>query len=853
MRKDSAHWHRIEPLLDRLFSAAPHERARLIEELAGTDDEIRRELASLLAAHVASGEFLERPAILLAPPDVVEQSAAIESPGQVIGRYRLIERIARGGMGTVWLASRADGQFEQRVALKLVKRGMDTDEIIARFLRERQILARLQHPHIARLLDGGISDDGRPYFVMEYVLGVPITQYCRDRALSVNERLQLIETVCHAVQYAHRSLVVHRDLKPSNVLVTESGDVQLLDFGIAKLLDEDESTTLTGWSRPYTPEYATPEQLTGEPITTACDVYQLGLLLHEVLTSTLPYKINRRDIAAARRLICDEEPPAPSTLTGYASLRGDLDTIVLTALKKRPEARYQSADALANDLARFRRGRPISVRGASTMYRATKFVKRNRLRITAGTIAVATVLLITGAYATRIRQDRDRAVLAATKAGQSEEFIRQFFQGWNPVAADRQQVSVDDQLALATRRAQNELAASPELQARMFSLLGSLYTNVGRYAVADSLLQRAARLQLSLGEQGTADVAATQSRQGTLYLATGRHRDAEVVLRNALRLNRALFGDGHPESLRSQYQLVEILAATDRWSDAKDELTKLLSIDGAQTPVASLVRAQATTFLGYALFQQARFAEARDVLAPALVSQRREFGEMSGVVLGTSRALASVLRDIGDLDASDSLYLRAHRIATALYGPDHRETDVSEFVLTIQRQRIGNLVAAESLARVGIKRSEELAIRPRTWEWQQWLGIIALDREHLAEAEPLLWNTLNEIPALFPGGHQSAGDMLNRLAYIAYRLKRANADSVYRAAIAWRAARKAGTPEFVTDGQHYLAWAMLNHGDTADAAAMFRLSDSLYTGRLPKTHSYVVSTALGLKAVARRR
>ncbi len=850
MKDDSPHWHRIEPALDRLLTAPPAERAQLLEQLAGHDPELHRELSSLLSAHLAAGTFLDQPAMsLVDPPDLDADSATTsDAPGRVIGRYRLIERIARGGMGTVWLASRADGQFEQRVALKLIKRGMDTDEILARFLRERQILARLEHPHIARLLDGGVSDDGRPYFVMEHVIGVPITQYCRDHARSLAERLRLFESVCHAVQYAHRNLVVHRDLKPSNVLVTDDGDVKLLDFGIAKLLDEQESGTLTGWSRPYTPEYATPEQLNGEPITTACDVYQLGLLLYELLTESLPYRIKRGDLQEARRLICDTEPAPPSAMANNAALRGDLDTIVLHALHKRADARYRSAEALADDVLRHRQGRPISVRGAATGYRLAKYLRRNRLRISVATIGVMLTLGLFGAYTWRIRRERDRAVLAAAKAGQSDEFIRRFFQGWNPSAADRRLVSVDDQLQLATRRAEQELASSPELQARMFSLLGSLYNDVGRYAIADSLLTRANRLQLRLGEGGSADVAATRSRQGALFMTTGRFAEAETALRDAQRLNLALFGAGHAETLRAQYDLAVALANSDRWPAAEAEFRRLLAVADTQSASASLLRAEATTYLGYTLFQQARFAEARSILETALASQRRAFGDMSGMTLMTLRALGSVLRDMGDLSRADTLYLTAQRVASALFGPDHVETDVTEIVLTIQRQRTGNFAAAESLARIGLDRSIRHFGRPRVWEWRILLGQILLDRHRFVESEQYLAESLREIGELFPGGHQSTGDLLNRLAYLSSELKRPNADSLYSAAVAWRASRSPGTPEFVSDGLHLLASSMLNHGDTAAAAAMFHRSDSLYAGRLPSSHPYLISTAAGIKA-----
>ena len=847
MRADSAHWRRIDAAMDRLLIAAVTDRHALIDELAGDDPMLRDELESLMRAHAAAGEFLERPATSLLDADVrdMDRDSRGDAAGRMVGRYRLLEQIARGGMGTVWLAGRADGQYEQRVALKLIKRGMDTDEIIGRFLRERQILARMQHPHIARLLDGGVSDDGRPYFAMEHVVGLPITQYCRENALTMHGRLTLFETVCQAVHYAHANLVVHRDLKPSNVLVTSSGDVKLLDFGIAKLLDDEASGTLAGWSRPYTPEYATPEQLTGEPITTACDVYQLGLLLHELLTGRLPYQVVRHDVAETRRIICETERTAPSTLANMPTLRGDLDTILCTALAKQPASRYRSAESLAADVARHRTGHPISVRSATRSYRVGRYVLRHRFPIAAGLTAVVLALAMVGTYTRRVRIERDRAVLAAAKAGQSEEFIQRFFQGWNPGGADRRLVSMDDQLDLATNRAERELAASPTLQASMFSLLGSLNDRVGRFTVADSLLSRALRLQRASDGADGADIAATRSRQGRLFMSIDRYADADTAFRDALRTNRALFGERHPESLRAEYDIALLMSSADRWRESELSFRTLLSKMSEPDSVTSLLRAEATTSLGYALFQLGRFPEAQETLEGALAAQQREFGAMSGVTLGTMRALGSVVRDRGQLARADTLYRESQRVAEALFGPDDVQTDGSWQVLTILLQRMGNFAPAESLSRVGLARSARRFGVRRAWDWRQLLSATLLDEGKLADAEPLLWESLREIPMLFPGGHQGRGDVLNRLAYVTYRLHRANADSVYRQAVLWRASR-VGAPAFVTDGPHFLAWTMLQHGDSAAAAVLFATSDSLYRGKLPASHPYVRETALGL-------
>ena len=306
--------------------------------------------------------------------------------GALIGPYRLVRELGQGGMGVVYLAERADGQFEQRVALKLIKRGMDSDEILRRFLAERQVLARLSHPHIARLLDGGVTAEGQPYFAMEYVDGVPLHHYCEERSLGFEDRLRLFREVCEAVQYAHRSLVVHRDLKPSNILVTSAGETKLVDFGIAKVLYEDvadRSVTRTD-QRLMTPEYAAPEQVRGEPVTTATDVYALGAILYQLLTGRPPHQFTGRSRGGAVPHHLRGGPRAaergPCTRhRRRRRLRGDLDIIVLKALRKDPARRYPSVEALLEDLERHRTGLPVRARPDSVAYRARKFLGRHRL------------------------------------------------------------------------------------------------------------------------------------------------------------------------------------------------------------------------------------------------------------------------------------------------------------------------------------------------------------------------------------------------------------------------------------------------------------------------------------------
>ena len=454
-------WSRIRTLFDAALEHPPSERASFLEQSCPDDPALRAEVASLLDAHEhaeATGAFESPFQIENQGGEGADPNGMMSSPDESdrrIGPYRLVRQLGRGGMGTVYLAERVDGQFRQTVALKLIRWGLDTDDALARFASERQILADLDHPNIARLYDGGVTDDGRPYFAMEYVEGESITDYCDRYRFSIAQRLDLFRTVCRAVQHAHRNLIVHRDLKPSNILVTEEDDdgtggaqIKLLDFGIAKLLAEDAlDTTLdlprtrTG-QQALTPEYAAPEQLKGEAITTATDVYQLGVLLYELLTGRRPHRSTTRLRHEVPQMVLEEAPVAPSMAVGRTqerqgddttesvtpeavagarstdpaelrrTLAGDLDVICLKALKKSPERRYADVDALADDLERHVTGRPVQARPDSWAYRIGKFVRRHRFGVGAVLLIFLSLVGGTGVALWQARvadQQRQRA------------------------------------------------------------------------------------------------------------------------------------------------------------------------------------------------------------------------------------------------------------------------------------------------------------------------------------------------------------------------------------------------------------------------------------------------------------
>jgi tetratricopeptide (TPR) repeat protein len=412
-------WELTQKLFLQAADLAPVAQARFLDSACRDNPDLRAEVESLLAADRKNGEgvacAVQSAAAALFGDDAGEAGDSQELAGRRLGPYRVEREIGRGGMGAVYLATRDDDQYRKRVAIKVVKRGMDTAEVLGRFRHERQILANLEHPFIARLLDGGTTSDSLPFFVMEYVEGVPVDVFCRDRELSTKARLRLFLRICEAVAHAHRNLVVHRDLKPGNIFVTADGAPRLLDFGVAKLLTADGDSaarTATVLGLAFTPEYASPEQVRGLPVTTAADIYALGAILYELLTGARAQPIQTATPLAIDRAVCETVPRKPSLVR--RGLDPDLDYIVLMALRKEPERRYSSVDAMAEDIRRYLDGRPVFAREGSFRYRAAKFMRRHRASIAAGVLFAA--VLIAGATSSAV--EAHRAALARAVAEQ---------------------------------------------------------------------------------------------------------------------------------------------------------------------------------------------------------------------------------------------------------------------------------------------------------------------------------------------------------------------------------------------------------------------------------------------------
>lgn len=578
-------WQRLSPLLDSLFELPPEARAERLRELRDTDAALTDELEELIALEDERSDFLAEP---ITPPRPGAQ------PGTIVGPYRLDRLLGEGGMGQVWLASRADGLYQRRVALKLLRPGLTDTNLRLRFTRERQILARLAHPHIARLLDAGVTADGVPYLALEYVDGEPITDYCRALDTPVAQRLRMFQQVCDAVSHAHANLIVHRDLKPSNILVTPAGEVRLLDFGIAKLLDSEVPVveqTRTGM-RAFTLHYAAPEQIRGEPVTTMTDVYSLGVVLYELLTDRKPYKLKRESDAAWEDAILFNDPLRPSqkvlrraesdTSEDYdqsAQLRrrarvlsGDLDNIVLKTLSKQPEQRYPSVEALALDLRRYEEGRPVYARSQGVGYRVRKFFVRHRWTIATATMVVVVLSLSIGLVAWQARQ----ALAEAARAQAMQEFMVGLFE--QAGGAPGQAVDLRSLLETAEARVNAEPTRQPRTRAELLGMLARLRLGLGDYPQAAKLLRRQGAIVDNTRDIPDSLLLESLTLRGQLLALQGNAQACIELMQPSLALARTEQAQLPPQSSQFYSQLGRCRRAAGQSQGARQMFERSLAI-----------------------------------------------------------------------------------------------------------------------------------------------------------------------------------------------------------------------------------------------------------------------------------
>jgi serine/threonine-protein kinase len=667
----------------------------------------------LLHAHQLSAGVLDMPALQFATPllepDSVLRGVTDFMPEQV-GNFRVIRVLGRGGMGDVYLAERADGQFEQRVALKLIQRG--AAGLVQRFLDERRILASLEHPGIARLVDGGITPDGQPYFAMELVEGEPIDRYCDARELNIERRLELFRAVCDAVTYAHQHLVVHRDLKPSNILVTDSGQVKLLDFGIAKVLgasETDDDRTRTGMYV-LTPEFAAPEQVRGETISTTTDVYALGVLLYTLLTGVRPYDVRGKSPAEIERIISHTEPPKPSQTFTQAQaqaeerasargnvpdrlrrqLRGDLDAIVLEALRKEPERRYASAAALQADLERYRTKLPVSARPNGALYRLRKFARRNRTVVAAALVTLIALISAT-AFSTgqmrEARRQRDAALQEVRRQRALSEV--QLVLAGDSRGPDGRLLTLVERIQLAERMLAQRFRAEPWLVAEATAELATRLYEIGEREAERRMLGRAR--EIALNAHLPTQLAIIDCRRVYAMAYDEQFDSAHVALAEARAAlaRRQTPGDvADVVCLNAEGQL---LAAENEADSAIVVLTRAVAL--AQGEGNDLARLQALNDLASALRAAGRTRDAT-VYQRRVVSELDTIGYRGTDLLDNAFAwLASALFELGELATVDSAVSASIRKQEVVHGA--HSSRLLTFYVGLTRLRLGELDSAD--------------------------------------------------------------------------------------------------------------------------------------------------------------
>ena len=705
--------------------------------------------------------------------------------GHRIGPYRIERRIGSGGMGTVFLAVRVD-EFEKRVAIKLLKPGLSTGAVVRRFRHERQILARLDHPNIAKLLDGGTTEEGLPYFVMEYVEGEPIDRYCNRHRLSVHQRLELFREVCSAVHMAHQNLIVHRDLKPGNILVGAGGEVKLLDFGIAKPLDaagSSASRVTDSGARSMTLAYASPEQVAGNALTTASDVYSLGVVLYELLTGQRPYRTPSGKWLDLANAIQEQQPRKPSTSIDLASpetetspigpgdvpapeiqhslraadrrglkrrLAGDLDSIVLAALSKQPERRYASVEQFSEDIHRHLEGLPITARKLTFAYRASKFVRRHKIETALAALVLSSNLVFTLYTLTLKNQEsrlkdaavelKNEAVLERDRAEEVSDFLIDLFKAPSPDQAKGEAVTARQLLDRGKDQIEAYRGSQPRLYARLAYTMGDSYYNLGHYAEARQILEDAvADLRRHVDGQADAQLAVIINDLAAVLWAQGDTAGAEANLRESLAMKMRLHGRGAPELVKTLNNLATLSTGKGALEEAERLYREVLDIRlGLDPPVPADV-ASSRFLIGTLRLDKGDYEGAEASLRQALETRREAFGSEHTLVAVVLNNLGIALQAQGKPGESEATYREALEMRHRLLGLRHPDVAATETNLASLLVSSGRFEEAEPLASQALDTLR--ATQPGHWQVayaESVVGSTLVGMGRLGEAEPLL-------------------------------------------------------------------------------------------------------------------
>lgn len=797
---DPKRWLRVEELFSRASELEAEVRVAYLDEACRGDTELRDYVLDLLSADPAFDATIEKTIANTAVRVFsAEDTDADEMRGQMIGPYQVERLLGQGGMGMVYLARRADEQFDQQVAIKLGRHRLVDPDTVLRLRNERQILADLDHPNIARLFDGGTTDDGVPYLVMEYIDGIRVDTYCDVHRLDLSQRLELFQTICSAVHYAHQNLVIHRDIKATNILVAADGTPKLLDFGIAKLIDSAGQAT-DGLTREgaviLTPTNAAPEQLLGSAVTTVTDVYALGLLLYRLLCGHPTFDATDLTPPEFARAVCEQEVFSPSHLLQLEQrrlsregdefglqalealagdrrttlsrlqrqLRGDLDTIVLKTLRKEPERRYRSVQALADDIELHQKSLPIVARSESWRYRAGKFVRRHYAAVAASVMVVAMLAafsVVVSIQNRNIAEERDTA-------REVSQFLETIFMAQDPRNARGTEVTAEVLLAEGADRIREDLHERPEIQSTLMGTIGRVYGNLGDFQSSAALLEDALVRQIEIHGDDHPVVAATRDDLAVTLMQQAEYERARTLLESSLDTNRRLVGPDSPEVARNLSNLANLHVRIGDFDAAETYVTASIDIYSQAPSEAGIRLAWAKATLARILQVKGDLAQTESLLLEAIDIVAEVEGENHPSTAYYLQNLGVLQRSKGDLEAARKTLDQALDAIRRILGEEHDLLAATLVDQGVVFQLTGDFENADRVLR------EAIAIYSRTHGDEHpkigfsltFLGMLQHDMAELALAENSLRRALDIFTAAYERDHQYTASALTELGAV---------------------------------------------------------------------------------------
>ncbi|MGE0353442.1 MAG: tetratricopeptide repeat protein [Gemmatimonadales bacterium] len=833
-------WQEVQALFAAASELEPAAQAGYLAAACAGDPALRDEVLALLRADRELDHAFLSGVVGGAVAAVVAQDDSSRL-GEQVGPYRLLREAGRGGMGTVYQAERVDGEYTTQVAIKFVRGTLAAPELARRLRAERQILAGLTHPNIAWLLDGGTASDGTPYLVMEYVDGEPIDRWCDRHGVGLEGRLALFRRVCAAVQYAHQGLIIHRDLKPSNILVTRDGTPKLVDFGIARLLDGADAE-VTGTMRLLTPAYAAPEQVRGGRIGVAADIYALGGVLYELLTHRTPVDLSGASMGEIERRIVELEPPLPSAAaTGPAAawrraLRGDLDTIVMKALRKEPARRYASVEQFSADLARREAGLPVLARPVTVRYRTGKFLKRNR----AGVITALAVALLTAGYTVQLSRERDRARVEAEKAGQISTFLQDLFKVSDPARSRTDTITARELLDRGAARIATSLNRQPEVQATLMQVIGNVYGSLAFYREERDQSIRALALRRRLHGPIHEDVAESELSLADALLGLGEIDSAEAHAREALRIERALHPGDSEQVVFALASLAGLLKnASIKLDEAESLFREALAMRRRLGPDPGS-QAMLADGLAGVLEWQGREAEAEPWFRQAVALVRQQEPVDSAILSIAIHNLALTVGHLGKTEEAAGLERQALAISLAIYQPDHPFVSAIRSGLAQTLRSQGDLAGAEEQFRLALAADSSRPVPDPIDVGNDFgmLGTTLLAAGKLDEAEWALRRALEVRRNGLGPNHPYVAISINELAGLQLaRGRLAAAERGFREALALRRAHQPVNRSYVAYSLVGLARTLMAGGRPREALRLLVEADTIRRATLPEGHA----------------